>query len=756
MAKEIIKLSLSQEHWLKNLIKKYFPNVATETYSDYIKKIFIDTNFLRSVENAISDNRRIALPKHLQFINEQTGQTELELDFPALLGAQPFFSLINDRAYLDELSEMSLRTIGGQNIIFSISCYLLKKNIGINIINKIYYLEKKYNEYFMKKYNTNLIYNENVPDLFFTMLDKHTNGIAEYNQENNTFVINNTKNKTLNEIFYHQVNNDNYFKAYDLFALTVYNLRSFGLHIKSNATDNIILNKLFYEYFLNINDLMKLINNKIETYKKTHNVSSLKISYKGNTYYASDMFSAYNCIIQDKLETKAKKKEEIIREPKDLIENVELSCNKKTLIRYQIKMENGRKYDSLINSIHKCFVSFYNKIPSNSISENIKRILDNASSSEFPNIKIEAINNTMYEIFGTKENIKNKLGEDFISKITYFNFFINIGSSDGDTNNNDDEKKLNPLDSANTKSITGNQETLSIEDKFEKKELLVKKNKIRNNIKKVPPEESIDIFIKNFNIFLKNPKKIIEKIKNGGQIDYSIKLLFIYYITLRFSPLRNHDFNELQKKFLKKMKEYMEDITNKKYRKTHDSNVILSDIKVYEHERAINAFINFIIKYSPTPVNVINQYKMKKPINGYYNSMLIIYLRLHYTDYTEDEFENLRKVFNKKINKYLHNITTKEILNEIYTVQPIEKSIEIFTINFKLLSKYHNPLKKLIDSINKKESIENIQNKLFEYFKKLFCDKNKENINENKEIFIKNCRDVCIKLYNKKNKKEDK
>ena len=165
------ELTFKQKQWLKKLFLDYFPHVCTKSYP-----LSIFEKYFKFAEN----NHFLTLPQHLQCPeNEKNPKPVIKvgLDIPKMVADKdgPFFSLIKNGEYLEEIKEKAEKNV------FNIFDYLVKKKYGEEVAQE----NCRFLEEFCEMFSS---CNVNVPDLFFKEMGRGNRGIsAEYKHEEKCF-----------------------------------------------------------------------------------------------------------------------------------------------------------------------------------------------------------------------------------------------------------------------------------------------------------------------------------------------------------------------------------------------------------------------------------------------------------------------------------------------------------------------------------------------------------------------------------------
>ena len=349
------ELTKPQTDWLKNLLRSYFPYID-KNYQDYIEEIFIEPGYLH-----FAKNQELKLPRHLQYPyaihygNESIPVAEMELDIPAMLENEPFFSLIKNRDYLDDLKAKVIRER------FDLFVYVAKKIYNEDICNQAEKFETNYMNTYGYDHNF-----ESVPELFVKQLIHNKKKLAEYNFENNSFFWDYFFD--YKSICLHKVGDIG--KSFWRFALKEYHIRSLAIPLEVAAN----INEIFRELIDSI-PLISNINNKVNNYVQ-HNFDDRYLNMRNCEYNAEQLLVAFNTLFLTALETNGHKYNDAnkyyIKDPKDLLFSITYpSSTVKKLARYAKREFDPEKveYENIIRGI---FNKIQNYLAPNLLSEEDK------------------------------------------------------------------------------------------------------------------------------------------------------------------------------------------------------------------------------------------------------------------------------------------------------------------------------------------------------------------------------------------------
>ena len=398
------ELTPKQKQWLKELFLKYFPHVCIDKF--LVEKI---EKYLRFAEN----DQSLDLPQHLQYDENPNPAKKIGLDVPAMLGEEPFSSLIKNIEYLDVLKEKI------EKEVFSVFGYLVRKDYG----EKIEEDEAIFLKEFRQAFNSSIEYDENIPELFFKTIG--TKGIlAKYNLDENRFVWEYTWD--FEYILAHSPHDLTHgtarrSSAYQYFARKVYNLRGFGASKEIKATDYKTLNALFLNYLEETNDFYQ---NIISGYKDT--VSNLK-NYDKHSYKKQRDFgwmsAAFIGMVNYELEGVKDKNLYAPTKLATLIEKINNQSNPKELRKFgrktgllagyndEIEKEVFTiKEENFVRPIFKDIYKIYKHCDSSYLSEKSKDMLESANMGGVAE-RLKGL----YSLWGDRDELGNRVNQNFLN-----------------------------------------------------------------------------------------------------------------------------------------------------------------------------------------------------------------------------------------------------------------------------------------------------------------------------------------------------
>jgi hypothetical protein len=416
------ELTLKQKIWLRNTFREYFSCKYTSCKNFfYIDHRIIPIEKFNDYLRFADDKRFTALPEHLKLVD---GINSIGLDFPEMLGHQPFLGLIRE----DRLEEIQDKVRQGFCDIISESLEEIEVDFHAN---------------FRQRIKSAHAYNEYVPELFLKKLRDY-NILGEYDDKRNRFIWD------FSRISSHRP--PNIYEAYERFAHSVYTLRLFWK--EKEPTDYETLFKWFNQYLggfekhdvhLHVEaDLPRRANfpfyrRLLQKYWDYEGIimktkEPLSEEFLEKVEYNTNLLRAHVEMVEKALQTAIGR--QALNIPTDreaLISRIRKQSNKPWLLKQDSKHDSDFT-DTERGTIGENFNTIAIILSSEYLSKKSKEILANACISKRGG-DIHVIKNAIYEILHDPDNreflcepyVEGILTKDFIGKLENYDSIDNGG-----------------------------------------------------------------------------------------------------------------------------------------------------------------------------------------------------------------------------------------------------------------------------------------------------------------------------------------